>query len=143
METESNVIKPTVGRVVWFWPNGLVMPRHLVFHGDQPAKADVVYVHSDRMVNLLVVDHNGTAHPMTSVRLRQPDEERPGDGSTPFCEWMPYQKGQAVKTESMEPRVEQLEANVAEIAGTLEKLNEMLVRFNSAQASQVPPAPGT
>lgn len=105
---------PTVGRVVWFRPNGAMMPGHLKFDPEQPAKADVVFVHSDTMVNLLVVDHNGTTHPMSSLPLRDPDDAPMAPGQ-PYCEWMPYQLGQAAKTEDLSPRVKALEEKVAAI----------------------------
>lgn len=45
------------------------------------------------MVNLMVIDPNGNTYPQTSVTLWQG-----GDGQKPegrYCEWMPYQIGQA------------------------------------------------
>jgi hypothetical protein len=92
------MIKPTVGRVVWFWPSTMR-------EGDdtkQPFAATVAYVHSDRMVNLSVVDHNGRQYGISSVPLRQPEDESP-DGM--FCEWMPYQQGQAAKTDALEAQL--------------------------------------
>lgn len=70
----------------------------------QPQAAIVAFVHSDRMVNLAVFGQNGNTFPMTSVTLRQPEDERP---SGPFCEWMPYQQGQAAKTEALEKKLEE------------------------------------
>lgn len=95
------MIQPTVGRVVWFYPtpNGA---ESGFARGSQPHAAIVAYVHGDRMVNLTVFDANGNAHSMTSVPLRQPKDERPGGM---FCEWMPYQKGQAAKTEELEKQI--------------------------------------
>ncbi len=80
------MIKPTIGRVVWF---------HEAFKPDtseQPRAALVCYVHSETCVNLAVFDVNGTASSRTSVYLRQEGVEAPNG---PFCEWMPYQIGQA------------------------------------------------
>jgi hypothetical protein len=85
------MIKPTVGRVVWF---------HEAFVPDtkeQPRAAIVCYVHSDRCVNLAVFDVNGNSTSRTSVALRQEGDEAPAYA---FCEWMPYQLGQAAKTEA-------------------------------------------
>ena len=89
------MIKPTIGRVVWYWCQK---------NQTQPQAAVVAYVHSDTMVNLTVFDENGIPHARTSVFLYQGQEntERP---AAIFCEWMPYQKGQAAKTEALEKQV--------------------------------------
>jgi hypothetical protein len=42
-----------------------------------------------------ISDHYGKTFAMTSVQLVQGDERRPENGY--FCEWMPYQVGQAAK----------------------------------------------
>ena len=90
------MIQPTVGRVVWFYK----------WVGSQgykgPLAAHVAFVHSDSMVNLMVIDENGNPRPETSVHLRQDDEERE---QSDYCEWMPYQKGQAAKTEALEAKL--------------------------------------
>jgi hypothetical protein len=75
------------------------MPGAVTDYGSQPMAATVVYVWNDRLVNLQVLDHAGSAHSPTSVPLLQDEDARP-DGY--FCEWMPYQKGQAAKTEQFE-----------------------------------------
>ena len=54
---------------------------------------------SDTCVNLVVFDANGDRHGRTSVLLLDENMERP---LGTFCEWMPYQKGQAAKTEAVE-----------------------------------------
>jgi len=97
------MIKPTVGRVVWYWPNEhdhKALGAFAYEGSDQPFAATVSFVHSDRMVNLSVVDHNGAQYERRSVTLLQ-------DGDTVnskagYAEWMPYQKGQAAKTEALE-----------------------------------------
>ena len=55
----------------------------------------VAYVWSENLVNLTVSDHYGKTFGMTSVQLVQTGEPRPENGY--FCEWMPYQVGQAAK----------------------------------------------
>lgn len=75
-------IRPTVGRVVWFWPQGK-------WNGGQPYAAVIAFVHSDRCVNIGYLDSNGVAENATSVALAQEGEPEPRG---PFCEWMPYQK---------------------------------------------------
>lgn len=98
------VINPTVGRVVWYFPaegetfnpfdgRSIVSQQRLAFMGAQPMAAQVVYVHNERMVNLLVTDHLGVQHARASVRLVQE-----GDAyvtAEAHAEWMPYQQGQA------------------------------------------------
>jgi hypothetical protein len=81
------MIKPTIGRVVWFWRNS-AEPE------SQPQAALICWVHSDTNVNLAVFDANGNAGGRTSVILHQGDGARPSGN---FCEWMPYQIGQAAK----------------------------------------------
>ena len=82
------MIKPTVGRVVWYWgPQSL----ELVF---QPQAAIIAWVHSDELVNLAVFDAFGQSSGRTSVLLYQGDGQRP-EGEK--CEWMPYQLGQAAR----------------------------------------------
>ncbi len=89
------MIKPTVGRVVWFYPK---------FHqpGHQPLAAIVAHVWSDTCVNLAIFDANGRpmADPPTSVLLVQEGAEVPSGGL--YCAWMPYQVGQAKKYETLE-----------------------------------------
>lgn len=91
------MIKPTVGRVVWFWPNGVP----LAAVDAQPHAALVTHVHGDECVNLAVFDANGNPYPRHSVMLHQ-DENVPRPTS-PHASWMPYQVGQAKKHEAEAP----------------------------------------
>jgi hypothetical protein len=94
---EQIVITPTIGRIVWFYP-ATYKP------GEQPLAALVTYVWNERMVNLAVFDANGRhVDGTTSVRLVQPQDERPQSGY--YCTWMPYQVGQAQKTEQLEQQL--------------------------------------
>jgi hypothetical protein len=88
------MIKPTTGRVVWYQPNEY--DAKMLGNSDQPLAAMVAYVHSDHLVNLMVIDANGVTHSRTSVALVQ-EGESPVVGAS-FCEWMPYQIGQAKKS---------------------------------------------
>jgi hypothetical protein len=93
------MIKPTNGRVVWFTPS----PASSVIvqiEKTVPLAAIVTHVYGDRMVNLVVFDSYGAPHSKSSVPLLQDGDERPEHGN--YCEWMPYQKGQAAKTEAAE-----------------------------------------
>ncbi|MGF6697629.1 hypothetical protein OKW38_002241 [Paraburkholderia sp. MM5496-R1] len=93
------MIKPTVGRVVWFTPSSITASGN--FAPGAPLAAIVAHVHSDRLVNLAVFDANGVTHSRTSVPLLQDDEAVPVNGY--YAEWMPFQKGQAAKQESQVP----------------------------------------
>ena len=55
---------------------------------------------SERLINLAAFDENGTSYSATSVPLLQGDEAPPTDG-TAYAEWMPFQKGQAAKTDNV------------------------------------------
>jgi hypothetical protein len=89
------MIPPTNGRVVWYWPS-----RDDKDIGHQPQAAMVVFVHSNRVVNLVGYTHSGQFFPATSVPLLQDGDMAPATGH--FAEWMPYQKGQAARTEQAE-----------------------------------------
>ena len=93
------MIKPTVGRVVWFWPN-----RYQGVHSiddKQPIAATIAFVLSDRCVNISIVDHIGNQHRLKNVTLLQGDENYRPPGA--YCEWMPYQVGQA-KAQAIETK---------------------------------------
>ena len=94
------MIKPTVGRIVWYHPAGS-RPA------DRPLAAIVTHVWSDPHINLAVFESNGLEF-QTSVFLFQGDGERP---EHMYAEWMPYQQGQAVKAEALE---KQLQGKTAE-----------------------------
>jgi hypothetical protein len=74
------VIRPTVGRIVWFRPSGPNGPT---------LAAIVCGVNSDTSVNLHVLGMFGDSlggH--VSIHLKQEDSETP---PAPYAEWMPYQ----------------------------------------------------
>lgn len=81
----ATIIKPTTGRVVWFYESDVTSAH----------AALVACVLNDSLVNLMVVDFDGTTSGQLSVPLVQEGETRP---SGPHCMWMPYQVGQAAKT---------------------------------------------
>lgn len=85
------MIKPTVGRQVWFYPSkGDVDVER--WDAGQPCAATIVFVHSDTVVNLLVLDHVGRAHMKSYVTLLQGDAV---GGEVEYAAWMPYQKAVA------------------------------------------------
>ena len=89
------MIKPTIGRVVWYHPVGSTSD-------EQPLAAIIAHVWSDTCVNLAVFDSNGVAINQTSVFLHQGEGEVPASS---FAEWMPFQKGQAAKVEQLESQL--------------------------------------
>ena len=91
------MIKPTIGRVLWFHPAGYSAE-------DQPLAAIISHVWSDTSVNLAVFSESGNCSSNTSVFLYQGEGDRPKDN---YCEWMPYQQGQAAKTEALEKQLQE------------------------------------
>ena len=101
------MIEPTNGRIVWYTPydNEIIGSFGMCVQRDSdgkiiPLAADVVAVWGPRCINLLVKDANGKTFVCTSRPLLQDDDARPEHGG--FAEWMPYQMGQAAKTEKLE-----------------------------------------
>ena len=92
------MIKPTIGRVVWFYPQGAKQ----ILNNIQPHAAMIAYVHSDTMITIGYFNSYGVACSQTSVRLIQEEQDFP---ECPFCSWIPYQKGQAAKTEALEKKL--------------------------------------
>ena len=90
------MIKATVGRVVWYHPaDSDPTPK---FRGE-PLAAIVARVHSDRLINLTVFRADGITYGRHDVQLVQDGDQRPTER---FAEWMPFQKGQAMKTDELE-----------------------------------------
>lgn len=90
------VIRPTIGRRLWFWPSKNAVEGGFAYADrSQPCDAGIAYVWSDKMINISVSDQNGVVHSRTSVPLIQQGETPPEHGY--YCEWMHYQLGQAQK----------------------------------------------
>ena len=83
------VIQPTIGRQVWLWLD----QKHRE-HG-QPFAATVVHVNSLRDINVHALDGSGQPAAYMGITLVQPGDKLPLTGA--FCEWMPYQIGQAAQ----------------------------------------------
>ncbi len=94
------IIKPSIGRVVWFHPARA--DRIAGQPNDQPCAALVTYVWGDRMVNLMATTPNGVPYGVTSVTLVQDGDATPIER---YATWMPYQKGQAAKAEALEAKL--------------------------------------
>jgi hypothetical protein len=91
---EPQMIQPTVGRVVHYFRD----------RDSEEQVALIAHVNQDGTVNLAVFDHNGSPEPRSAcIPLVQEGEALPLQGH--YCRWMPYQLGQAAKTEAMEARV--------------------------------------
>src|SRR5579864_7839915 len=97
------MITPTNGRVVWI--------MHRAY--EQPLAAMVTWVHTDTLINVCAHLPDGTPLPMTNVFLVQDSADSDVNVVKPYATWMPYQKGQAAKTEELEkrrPSVQEIEA---------------------------------
>lgn len=133
----SNIIKPTVGRKVWYRPSNddQLGPTPMVVSGNQPLDATIISVWDDRVVNLLVTDVVGRQFPVLSVRLLQGDDkphlDREGKPSGRYAEWMPYQKAQV---ETVKP------ASSQAVAGVFGAVEDALIRGISVSAVGVDPA---
>jgi hypothetical protein len=102
-----STIEPTVGRVVWFTPGPDFHPSIFKAH-KPPFAAHVAHVNEDGAVNVMVIGPAG--EPVLGaqgVKIIQDGDEPPfviNSDSTKtalsYCEWMPYQKGQAAKAEA-------------------------------------------
>lgn len=88
------MITPTNGRIMWYHP---MAQNDIAQHdGNVPLAAIVCQVWDDHMVNLVVIDSNGSHHARTYVPIAQ-DGSPYSAGPSPYAEWMPYQIGQAKK----------------------------------------------
>jgi hypothetical protein len=80
------MIKPTVGRQVWFWPDEMFPGSRPIpdpGEGPVPLAATVVFVHSPNLVNLAVFDCYGNLFSQEKVYLAQDGAVAP----VPFCTW--------------------------------------------------------
>lgn len=81
------MIKPTIGRIVWFWRTDS--------EEGQAEPGIVCYVLHDRSVNLAVFDDTGTSREERCVTLHQEGDPAPAGR---HASWMLYQVGQAKET---------------------------------------------
>ena len=87
------MITPTLGRIVWFQP-------HNEAGLNTQQSAIIARVNDDGTLNLTVFAPDGYPYGIQNVPLLQDDDPTPVGGF--YAEWMPYQKGQAAKTEAAE-----------------------------------------
>lgn len=99
-----NPIKPTVGRVVYFIPAGSLI---ISDYTTGVCAALITAVHNENCVNLTVFDANGQHHARCSICHVSTLPEVPEGGvqKYDYWDWMPYQKGQAAKTEQLEAKL--------------------------------------
>jgi hypothetical protein len=94
------MITPTVGRVILFHP--------AIAEGQtrdpDPYPGFVCRVNPDGTINVGGFNAFGTSYGQNNVQLLQDDEAAPATAA--YAEWMPYQKGQAAKPESILARME-------------------------------------
>lgn len=88
------MIKPTVGRVIWFYQQGMA-------HDGQPLVGFITYVHSDKLINVAGFDATGVPYSSCLVTLYQDPEKSGVPVNGPWARWMPYQVGQAAKYEEV------------------------------------------
>jgi hypothetical protein len=99
-------IKPSVGRVVWYRPGQYDFVLHTRWNEGTsrkevgPLAAIITGVVNDHCVHLAGFDFYGYAWSRQNVYLWHGDCGVEQD--SPYAEWMPYQKGQAAKTDAAE-----------------------------------------
>lgn len=99
------MIKPTVGRVVYFRDRS---------DKERVLAAIIVDVLSDTEVSLVVFDKVGHSTPFPGVPLVQPDQLEKGDiPNTAYCHWMPFQVGQGPSSQDLLNRIGALEARLS------------------------------
>lgn len=84
------MIKPTVGRIIWFYPD---QNDQIARNGCEPLPAIVTAVLSDTCVNLAVFDANGVPAEGGRQSVEILDDDTGSDGF--YARWMPYQKAVA------------------------------------------------
>jgi hypothetical protein len=104
---DKTIIKPTVGRVVLYVPSAGEDCRS---SNEGHCAAIITDVFNDRCISLCAFSAGGsTPYPRNSVQLLQ-DGDLPIPGSpTGYAKWMPYQTGQAQKTEAIQREIDRRE----------------------------------
>lgn len=95
-------IEPTVGRIVWFYPTP--QDSRNKGRGEQPLAAIIVHVNDDATLNLNVNGALGGVTPCLGIPIAQSDDDQKEyqRHGMAYAAWMPYQKGQAARTEQVE-----------------------------------------
>jgi hypothetical protein len=100
--TPRTVIKPTVGRKLYFQPaadhkQGTAAGELVQLLDDplQPLDATIIHVGNEMFIDLYVIDHIGTAHFVPAVPLVQDGDPVP---ASMHAYWMPFQVSMAKKS---------------------------------------------
>ncbi len=105
------IIKPTVGRLVHVYIDGYYalnyQPELAI---DTPLAAVITRVLGDRQVNLTVFNHDGKTYPLQDVCLVNGGKVPNGQN---YADWMPFQKGQAARTDAAEAAVRAMEGSTS------------------------------
>lgn len=75
--------KTTIGRTVHFYERG----RAQMDAGEPPCAATIAYVHSDRLINIGYLTHNGMHASATSIPLVPDGEATRTSPAGGFCVW--------------------------------------------------------
>jgi len=124
------MIEPTVGRIVHYrHPARLpsANPQAAVITDCRPG---------DDYIDVIVFSKQHGATPVNYVLLWQ-GEGTPPSG-IPYCEWMPYQKGQAAKTESLEMKASQFDLALDDRIRNLEREMHTLMGRKPAEGGPLP-----
>lgn len=102
-------IDPTIARVLHYTPSYLDTE---IRRDGWPFAAIIADVNRDGTINLAVFARNGMIYPRTNVHLLQ-DGQFPVAPENAYAMWMPYQVGQAARTDelikALTARIEALE----------------------------------
>ena len=74
----------------------------------EPWAAIVIKVWSDHLVNLVVLRPDGMVAIEANTLIKQDPNAPMQDNIRKYAEWMPYQQGQAAKSEGLVKRIEEL-----------------------------------
>lgn len=117
-------ITPTIGRVVWYFLN---------HEQRQPWAALIVFVNRNPLappaewtINVGGFDHEGVPFRAHNVPFASAEGDPPAKGD--FAMWMPYQKGQAAKTEELEKHIQ---ATQEEAIASARVIDDTVKRFGA------------
>lgn len=87
------VVEPTIGRVVYVFSGSILTDKQA-----KPMAAIVTDIIAGLRINACVFSGNGVPQPATNIQ----HASQPRHNEDAYWDWMPYQKGQAAKTEELE-----------------------------------------
>lgn len=126
-------IAPSVGRKLYFHP-GYDM-SFVVLDPNVPLDATILFtwpadptLPSISLLNVMVVDHVGNFHFKAKVPLVQDGQTAPENSV--YAYWMPYQVGQAAKTEVIAAQLAASQQQASQVAPTAEQVAEVAAAAN-------------